>query len=217
MEVSKEIVRTYIRNLERYVKDVSTELILTVDEIGCQEWSDGKKRDGIIPHQERPCRIVYAVSPKEKCITCIPAISMTGHALMPLLVINWRTIDAAVWEEGWRDGLDFMIRSNDTSYVTRPILTEYVTSVILPYFATTREMHLQDFTGVILCDNCSSHIDEAIKKLLTENNIRLVTFPLRTSHLFQPLDLVTLLPSNARNVRFMWGDRLDHKFGKSPS
>jgi hypothetical protein len=26
-----------------------------------------------------------------------------------------------------------------------------------------------------------------------------------------------LLPSNARNVRFMWGDRSDHKFVKSSS
>jgi hypothetical protein len=104
------------------------------------------------------------VSRKEKRITCITAISMTGDTLMPLSVIYWRTIDGAVWEEGWRDGQDFMIRSNDTSYVTRPVFTEYVTSVILPYFAVTREsLQLQDFTGVLLCDNCSSHIDDGIK------------------------------------------------------
>jgi hypothetical protein len=90
---------------------------------------------------------------------------MAGDALMPLLVIHRRTIDAAVWEEGWQDGQDFMIRSSDTSYVTRPIFTEYVTSVILPYFAVTREsLHLQDFTGVLLCDSCSSHINEGIKQ-----------------------------------------------------
>jgi hypothetical protein len=65
MEVLNEIVRTHIRNLERYVNDVPTELILNVDEVGCQEWSDRKKRDEIIPHQERPCRIEYAVSRKE--------------------------------------------------------------------------------------------------------------------------------------------------------
>jgi hypothetical protein len=111
---------------------------------------------------------------------------------VPLLVIHWRTIDAAVWEEGWRDGQYFRIRSNDTSYVTRPIFTEYVTSVILLYFAATREsFHLQDFTSVLFWDNCSSHIDEGIKQLLADNNIRLVTFPPHTSHLFQPLDLVT--------------------------
>jgi hypothetical protein len=78
-----------------------------------------------------------------------------------------------------------MIRSNDTSYVTRPIFTEYVTSVILPYFAATREsLHFQDSTGVLLCDNCNSHIDERIKQLDADNNIRLVRFPPHTSYLF---------------------------------
>jgi hypothetical protein len=68
-----------------------------------------------------------------------------------------------------------------------------VTNVILPYFASTREsLHLQDFTGVLLWDNCTSHIDEGTKQLLADNNIRLVTFPPHTSHLFQPLDLVTV-------------------------
>jgi hypothetical protein len=85
-----------------------------------------------------------------------------------------------------------MIRSNDTSSVTRPIFTKYVTSVILPCFAATREsLHLQDFTGVLLYDNCSFHIGEGIKQLFADSNIGLVTFPSHTSHLFQPLDLVT--------------------------
>jgi hypothetical protein len=106
MGVAKEIARTCIRNLERCVKDISTELILNVDEVGCQESSDRKKRDVIIPHQEKPCRIEYAVSCKEKRITCIITISMAGDALMPLLVIHQRTIDAAVWEKGWQDGQD---------------------------------------------------------------------------------------------------------------
>jgi hypothetical protein len=104
-------------------ENVSTELIFDGDEVGCQEWSDGKKRDVIILHQERPCRIEYAVFRKEKCITCITTISTAGDALIPLLVMRRRTIDAAVWEEGWRDGQNFMVYSNGTSDVTRPIFT----------------------------------------------------------------------------------------------
>jgi hypothetical protein len=192
MEISKEITRTHARNLERYVKDVSTELIFNLDEGGCQEWSDRKTRDAIIPLQKRPCGIEYAASRKEKCVSCITTVLMGGDALILLLVIHRKTIDAAVWEKGWRDGQDFMIRSNNMSYVARPIFTKYVTGVNLPYFAATGEsLHLQDFTGVLLCDNCSPHIDESIKQLLADNNIRLVTFTPQTSHLFQPLDFVT--------------------------
>jgi hypothetical protein len=95
----RRLGENHIRNLEQYVKDVPTELILNVDEVGCQEWSDRKKRDVIIPHQERRCRIEYAVSRKEKCISCITTISMAGDALMPLSVIRRKARDTAVWEE----------------------------------------------------------------------------------------------------------------------
>jgi hypothetical protein len=212
MEASNEIARTHIRNLERYMKDISTKLILNVNEVSCQEWSDRRKLDVIIPHQERSCRIEYAMS-RKKHITCIVTISIAGDALMPLLVTHWRTIDAAVWEEAWRDGQNFVIRSNDTSYVTRPIFTEYVTSVILPYFAATREsLYLQDFTGVLLCDNCSStsmKVSSNYLQTITSNWLHFhcalhICFNLSISSL--------LLPPNARNVRFMWGDRIDHKF-----
>jgi hypothetical protein len=79
MEVSKEIARTHIRNLERYVKDASTELILNVDEVGCQKWFDRKKRDVTVPHQERPCRIEYAAPRKKN----------TSHASQPF---QWRVM-----------------------------------------------------------------------------------------------------------------------------
>jgi hypothetical protein len=111
---------------------------------------------------------------------------MVDDVLMPLLVIHQKTVDNAVWEDGWRDGQDFLIRSSDTSYVTRPIFKEYIRDVILKSFNTTREtMHLENFAGVLLCDNCSSHIDEEVMAILARENSRVITFPLHTSHLLQ--------------------------------
>jgi hypothetical protein len=116
---------------------------------------------------------------------------MAGNVLMPLLVIHRKTVDDAVWEDGWRDGQDFLIRSNDTSYVTHQIFEEYLRDAVLKYFKTTREtMHLENFASVLLCDSCSSHIDEEVMAMLARENIRLMTFPPHTSHLFHPLDLV---------------------------
>jgi hypothetical protein len=86
---------------------------------------------------------------------------------MPLLVIRWKTIDEDVWLEGWRDGQDFLLRSNDTSYMTRDIFKEYLTVVFLKYVATVRESrNLSDSPAVLLCDNCTAHIDDEIKIFL---------------------------------------------------
>jgi hypothetical protein len=63
--------------------------------------------------------------------------------------------------------------------------------VVLKDINATREtMHLDDFAGVLLCDNCFSHTDEEVMAILARENIRFITFPSHTSHLFQPLDLV---------------------------
>jgi hypothetical protein len=51
-------------------------------------------------------------------------------------------------------------------------------------------MNFQHFPGVLLCDNCTSHIEEEIAQLFAQRNIRLITFPPQTSDWFQHLDLV---------------------------
>jgi transposase len=90
------------------------------------------------------------------------------------------------------DGQDFLIRSNDMSYVARPIFKGYIRDVVFEYFTTTREtMHLENYADVLLCDNCSSHTNKEVMAMLARDNIRLTTFPPHISHLFQPLDLVT--------------------------
>ena len=42
-----------------------------------------------------------------------------------------------------------------------------------------------------MCDYCSAHVDDELLRELSENNVRFITFPPHSSHLFQPLDLVT--------------------------
>jgi hypothetical protein len=79
---------------------------------------------------------------------------MADGVLTSLLVIHGKTVDDAVWEDGWRDWQDFLSRSNDSSYVTRPIFKECVKEAVLKYFNARREMiHLDDFAGILHCDN----------------------------------------------------------------
>jgi hypothetical protein len=54
MQITKDMCKIHIWNLERYVQNVPAELILNLDEMGSQEWPDRKKRDVIIPHQPSP-------------------------------------------------------------------------------------------------------------------------------------------------------------------
>jgi hypothetical protein len=53
------------------------------------------------------------------------------------------------------------------------------------------EIDLHDFPAVLLCDNCSSHINDETMQLRAPNNTKLFTFPPHTSNMFQPLNAVT--------------------------
>jgi hypothetical protein len=69
----------------------------------------------VIPHQASPRRIEYSIPQKEKCIICIMTISMASDVLTVLRVMRQKAVDDAVWQDGWRGGQDFLIRSSDTS------------------------------------------------------------------------------------------------------
>jgi hypothetical protein len=51
-------------------------------------------------------------------VPTITTIFIVADALMPLLVIDRKTIDDAVWGKGWRDWKDFFGRSNNPSDLT---------------------------------------------------------------------------------------------------
>jgi hypothetical protein len=111
---------------------------------------------------------------------------MAGDTLTPLLVIHRKTIDEEVWAEGWRDGEDVMLRSNDTSYVAQAIFDEYIEKIFVPYIETVRrKIHMRKQHAVLLCDNCSSHMSENLLILLGKHWIRLVTLPPHTSHMLR--------------------------------
>jgi hypothetical protein len=112
MNVLKELAKLHVENLGKSVKDIPAELIFTLDEIESHEWADWNPRDMIIPHQARPGHIESSVQCTEKRISCITTLSMAGDILMPLLIVHRKTIDDAVWDEGWRDWRNFLIRSN---------------------------------------------------------------------------------------------------------
>jgi hypothetical protein len=51
---------------------------------------------------------------------------MAGDVVTPLLIIHLRTIGSTLWEEGWRNGENFVMSQNDSSYGTQDISNDYL-------------------------------------------------------------------------------------------
>ena len=191
LSVPKQVAMKHIENLHKYVEGVCTELIFNLDEVGSQEWADKRAKRVIIPIEDKSKPALIGLNRNEKRLTICQIISMSGDTLMPLIISHRSTIDQEVWDSGIRDMEDAMFRSSSSSYITREIFVEYIRKVLFTYINKIREDPIYtNEVAVLLCDNLSAHIDNELKEELARMNIRLVTFPPHTSHIFQMLDLV---------------------------
>ena len=191
LQLTKEAAMKHVKILEKYVAGTPDELVFNLDEVGCQQWADRKPKHCVVPIKCKGQRVEFEVQRKEKRITVITAISMAGDVLTPLLVTHRKTIDEEVKQAGIREGEDYLIRYQENSFVTIEIFSDYINEVFLPYVEQLRQNQLYaGKTTVLLCGNCSPHIDAALLQQLAMKKVRIVTFPLHSSHLFQPLDLV---------------------------
>jgi hypothetical protein len=86
---------------------------------------------------------------------------MAGDTLMPPLVLHRKTVDETVWEEGRRNGQDFLLYSKDTSSLIRDIFKDYLRKGFLKHGTTVGgSINLRDSPVIFLCDDCTAHIEE---------------------------------------------------------
>jgi hypothetical protein len=68
---------------------------------------------------------------------------------------------------------------------------DYIRTVFLPNLAEPRTLDaFTEETGVLLMDNCPSHVSDDIIGLLTESRVRVITFAPHTTQIFQILDVI---------------------------
>jgi hypothetical protein len=81
------------------------------------------------------------------------------------------------------------------------IFLEYVGTVLLPYLVWLQGLGaFAAEEAVSLMDNCSAQVTDDLIRLLTESRVRVITFALHTTHIFQILDLTLFGALKTRNV-----------------
>jgi hypothetical protein len=72
------------------------------------------------------------------------------------------------------------------------IFDDYIENVFIERVKSVRrKIRSPTATAVLLCDNCSAHLNERTLGRLAQANIRMITLPPHPSNLFQPLDLAS--------------------------
>jgi hypothetical protein len=77
-----------------------------------------------------------------------------------------------------------------TNHTSAQLFAEYISTVFIPYIEELRSLKKCNGTeAILLMGNCSVHTKLETLQRLTENQVKVVTFPLHATHIFQAHDL----------------------------
>jgi hypothetical protein len=178
--------------VSEYLPGSSAELVFNIDEIGISEWEDRDLRKVIVPVSMTNQTIYHGVHRNIKHISVICCALTAGKSLTPCVVssrVNDKVIET-LKIEGFRMGVDMVLKHKQKAYVTATLFQQYGTSVLIPFIDRLRTN--PEFTGksvILLMDNCFIHTRTEVLVTLRDQNVKRITFPPHTTRIFQTLDL----------------------------
>jgi hypothetical protein len=113
-------------------------------------------------------------------------LNAAGKAICPLIV----TADEhsrEVSRNGIEENTDLKIHVGTSAYVNHEIFHDYLKDVVLPHIEQARARKAG--TAVLVMDNCCSHLQVETIQMLSEHEVKVITFRPHTSGIFQMLDL----------------------------
>jgi hypothetical protein len=203
-EVPRVFLEETIRCLHDYVKSMKVELVFNLDEVGTSEWEDRKDKKVMVPKTMDAQTINHRVSWNVKHTSIITCITAGGESLTPYMVMlqDSETLRKKLMTRGIRLGVDFVLKHRPKPYVNGKLFLDYTNSIFIPDLNELRQSeYFSEWEAVLLMDNCSPHMGDAVIAILTRAHVRVITFAPHTTHIFQVLDLVLFRALKKRSTR----------------
>jgi hypothetical protein len=172
---------------------MKAELVFNLDKVGMSDWEDRKDKKVVVPTALDGQTIHHRVSRNVRHISIIGCISAGEESLTPYVVTSQDSerVRERLKSRGVRLGVDFVLRHRSKPYVKGKLLLEYISIIFIYCLIEPRESEeFAECEALLLMDNCSPHMEEAVIALLTGARVRVVTFAPHTTQIFQVLDVV---------------------------
>ena len=170
------------------IEEVDPSLIINIDEIGFGQSKSGRgKPVKVLCSTSHVGPVTYRDAPDTHYITAIAAITASGYALNPGLIIRRQNTHPDMLKlPFWKRS---RVYSSPKAFISRNIFEEFVKNNVCNYINKRRQV-LQDLTkrAVILMDGHKSHVSAPLTAYLAEANIQLIFIPPHSSHVLQPCD-----------------------------
>jgi hypothetical protein len=135
--------------------------------------------------------IRHKINQNLKHVSVIMCISAAGESLTPYIMTSQDLLPARenLKKRDARFGTDFSLKAHSKPYTNAEFFLEYICTV---FFPNLNELPaLQEFAdedGVLLMDNCPSHVTDEVLGLLRDARVRVIIWSIHTTQIFQQLD-----------------------------
>jgi len=194
-------LKRYKESVEKVLECHHQDLICNWDQTASEDLKASKKSVIVVTSKNQD-KYFYKVKQPQGHITVMPAIFPDGSSIRPLVIIIQKTIDNDLEPYGLPDGKTGFVVSTSSGFTTSDAHLEYVNKVVIPFFEERRKTLNLPYNerALILQDGLKAHLDDMVTKVLDKNFIDTYEFPAHSSHLTQPLDLVSF-PIYKRELR----------------
>jgi hypothetical protein len=141
-----------------------------------------------------------------------------GESLLHYIVTsqNSSTVQEHIKKQAVRFVTDFALEFNQEPYFNIGIFLEYIRTVFLPYIDRFHSLAgLAQEIAVSLMDYCSAHVSDDVIRIFIEARVRVITFALHTTQVFQVL-VLTLIGVLKRRPRYELPFHDDNAIDKCP-
>jgi hypothetical protein len=187
-----------------YVQGIKKELVFNLDEVGLSEWEDRKDKEVFVPMTIAGQTIHHRTSRNVKHILIVTCITAGGESLTPCIVTlqdSW-TLRRRLISCGVRLGVDFVLKHQSKTYVSAELFLDDINSIFISYLNELPQLEeLARCEVMLLIDNCSPHLGDAVIAVLTRKYVRVITFAPQITHIFQVLDVVLFCALKKRAIR----------------
>lgn len=203
-EASTEEILQYFEKLKRDIDGTPAALILNLDEMGFQEFSDTRGYHVIVPADVEEKDILLPVKRGSNRITIVECIFGDGSRLKPAVIVPRKTVETEVFNYGFTPD-NCTIYYQEHGFMVGDIFEHYANTILFPELKKRldryRALLQQNLKAHILMDGLQQHFVEYVDEAAFEVGALLHQIPAHSSDQVQALDLGIFAVSKTCGLR----------------
>ena len=156
VQVRREDIEQYYRELAEYLANIPGDFIFNVDEAGCSEWTDTHVMRVLVPSGYDQKNIKIPRDRMAKRASLVGCICADGSVLKPMVILPRKTIEAEMQLYGYnKRNAAFAYQEN--SFMTMKIFEQWGEKIFFPHVDAKRKEMNYGGQALLIMDGLAAH------------------------------------------------------------